>query len=519
MGCGAARRDVRGGSRRRRRRPGDVGALRVRRGARAGPRRRAPDGRAGPRPASRARAARLGAHHPAAPLRAHERGVGDGATPVRHAARRHGFRGVAPARPRPAGDLPRPYCPASASKGAGQERFGRTDEMTGVGRRHGIVAAVVSAIVATGLAAQQAPVVPQAPLQVTLQEAVRRALDVQPAMVQARGEQRNAGASARSAWGAFLPTVITSASASHSSDATFRSGTTDTLPRLGYSYSGGLSANLVLFDGFSRFADLRTAAATQDAATAGFVNQRYQVTAATAQLFFTALANEELVRVAQAQVDRAKAELQTAVNKFQAGAATRSDTLTATVDLGNARLTLLQAQANLATAQANLGRQVGVDQLVRAVPDSAFPPLPDTTTMRASALQTAPLIRQAEAQASATGAQVWSARSQYWPTLTVSYSNSRTGVGSPTLPLFNNYPETFTWRFGVSWTLFNGFGREQAQVSASVAHDVALAQAADARRGVNALYTQQLAATFTAWAQIGIAGADVVAATEAVRVQ
>ena len=391
--------------------------------------------------------------------------------------------------------------------------------MTGVGRRHGIVAAVVSAIVATGLAAQQAPVVPQAPLQVTLQEAVRRALDVQPAMVQARGEQRNAGASARSAWGAFLPTVITSASASHSSDATFRSGTTDTLPRLGYSYSGGLSANLVLFDGFSRFADLRTAAATQDAATAGFVNQRYQVTAATAQLFFTALANEELVRVAQAQVERTKAELQTAVNKFQAGAATRSDTLTATVDLGNARLTLLQAQANLATAQANLGRQVGVDQLVRAVPDSAFPPLPDTTTMRASALQTAPLIRQAEAQASATGAQVWSARSQYWPTLTVSYSNSRTGVGSPTLPLFNNYPETFTWRFGVSWTLFNGFGREQAQVSASVAHDVALAQAADTRRQVNALYTQQLAATFTAWAQIGIAGADVAAATEAVRVQ
>ncbi len=384
--------------------------------------------------------------------------------------------------------------------------------------RQGILAGLVSAIIATGLAGEQAPVVPQAPLAVTLQEAVRRALDVQPAMVQARGEQRNAGASGRSAWGAFLPTVNTNASAARSNTSSFRSGTTDTLPPL-YSYSGGLSASLVLFDGFSRFANLRAASASQDAAAAGVVNQRYQVTAATAQVFFTALANEELVRVAQAQVDRAKAELQTAVNKFQAGAATRSDTLTATVDLGNARLALLQGQANLATAQANLGRQVGVDQLVRAVPDSAFPPLPDTTTMRASALQTAPLIRQAEAQATAAGAHVWSTRSQYWPTLTLSYNNSRTGVGSPTLPLFTNYPETFTWRFGVSWTLFNGFGREQAQVSANVAHDVAVAQAADARRQVNALYTQQLAATFTAWAQIGIAGADVAAATEAVRVQ
>src|SRR6266496_2672618 len=414
MGCGAARRDVRGGSRHRRRRPGDVGALRFRRVARAGPRRRAPDGRAGPRPASHARAARLGACHPAAPLHAHERGVGDGATPVRHAARGHGFRGVAPAHPRP-------YCPASASKGAGQERFGRTDEMTRVEK--GIVTAVVSAIVATGLAAQQPPVVPQTPLEVTLQEAVRRALDVQPAMVQARGDQRNAGASGRSAWGAFLPTVNASASASHSNSSSFRSGTTDTLPPLGYSYSGGLSASLVLFDGFSRLANLRAASATQDAAAAGFVNQRYQVAAATAQVFFTALANEELVRVAQAQVERAKAELQTAVNKFQAGAATRSDTLTATVDVGNALLALLQTQANLATAQANLGRQVGVDQLVRAVPDSAFPQLPDTTTLRASVLQTAPLIKQAEAQASATGARVWSARSQYWPTLSVSYDN------------------------------------------------------------------------------------------------
>jgi len=72
--------------------------------------------------------------------------------------------------------------------------------MTGV--RQGIGAGLVWAFLATGLTGQQAPVVPQAPLEVTLQEAVRRALDVQPAMEQARGNQRNAGASGRSAWGA-----------------------------------------------------------------------------------------------------------------------------------------------------------------------------------------------------------------------------------------------------------------------------------------------------------------------------
>src|SRR5947207_340808 len=357
----------------------------------------------------------------------------------------------------PAGEVSRPYGPASASEG--EDRLERKEAMTSV--RHHPTAAL-AAIICLGMpgavAAQG-----QAPLEVTLAEAIRRSLDVQPAMVQARGAARNAGAGERSAWGAFLPTVSTSASASRSNTSSFRTGTTDTLPPL-YSYSGGLSASLVLFDGFSRFANLRSSAATQDAAVAGLVNQRYQTTLATQQAFFAALADEELVRVAEAQVQRARQQLQISVNKFQAGAATRSDTLTSTVDLGTAQLNLLQAQASLATAQAALGRQIGVDQRVRALPDTTFPPLPDTTALRPAALQAAPLLNDSEAQARAAGAQVWSARSQYWPSLIVSYSNSRTGTGSPSLPLFGTYPENFTWRFGLSWTLFNGFQREQAQV-------------------------------------------------------
>jgi len=388
-----------------------------------------------------------------------------------------------------------------------------------VGRRD-VLAGVVSALVSTGVAAQQQPApAPAQPaqLQVSLAEAVRRALDVQPAMVQARGEARNAGANRRSAWGAFLPTVSTSASASRSNQDRFDPNSTTRLPP-GYAYSGGLNASLQLFDGFQRFANLRATSATEDAASAGLINQRYQTTFATQQAFFTALADGELVRVAEAQLQRAKQELQIAVNKFQAGAATRSDTLTATVDLGNARLALLQAQANLATAQASLGRQIGIDRPVEALPDSMFPELPDTASLRSSALATAPLVSQADAQARAARAQTWSARSVYWPTLSLSYNNSRTGVSSPNLPLFNGYPETFVWRFSVQWTLFNGFGREQNQVAASVSRDVAEAQAADARRLVNAQLTQQLAALTTAYAQIAIVGTNVAAATEALRV-
>ncbi len=359
------------------------------------------------------------------------------------------------------------------------------------------------------LAAQQ--------LEVTLPEAVRRALDVQPAMLQARGNATNAGWQKRAAYGAFLPSVTLNSSAFRQNTASIINGFPASPGT--YQYNTSLSASVDLFAGFRRLANYRNADATEDAADAGLVNQRYQTTVATQQAFYTALANEELVRVAQAQVQRAKEELQISVNKFLAGAATRSDTLTATVDLGNAQLSLLQAQANLATAQANLARQIGVDGPVRALPDSQLPARPDTTGLRAAALQQAPVVVQAAAQERAASASVWSSRSQYWPTLTASYSTSSQGLTQPWDGFDAGNRNLNQVRIGLSWTLFNGFQREQATAQSAVNLDVARAQTADTRRQLSAQLTQQLAALFTAYTQMGITAANVDAAAEALRVQ
>ena len=378
---------------------------------------------------------------------------------------------------------------------------------------------VIGLLAGAGLAAARPEPLAAQQLEVTLPEAVRRALDVQPAVVQARGAVTNAGWQKRAAYGAFLPTVSLTSTASRQNDTTV-GGIGVKIPPGIYTYNTGLTASVDLFTGFKRLASYRNADATEDAADAGLANQRYQVTAATQQLFFTALADEELVRVAQAQVQRAQEERQISVNKFQAGAATRSDTLTSTVDLGNAQLALLQAQANLATAQANLARQIGVDGTVRAVPDSQLPALPDTTGLRAAALQQAPAVTQATAQERAASASTWTSRSQFWPKLTATYNTSSQGLtqpwngfDSPTQKNLNRFT------IGLSWTLFDGFTREQAVAQSSASLDVARAQTADTRRQLSAQLTQQLAATFTGHAQIGITGANVVAAAEALRVQ
>ena len=362
---------------------------------------------------------------------------------------------------------------------------------------------------------QQAP--PPQHLEVTLTEAIR-GLHEQRAMVQALGADRTAGASQRSALGAYLPSVSVNASTSKGNTGRTDNNTGQFIPPA-RSYTGGIQASLELFDGFRRLANLRGASASAAAADAGIVNQRFQVTLSTKQAFYNALATEDLVRVAESQVRRAQQQLQISIDKLHAGSATRSDSLRSTVDYGNARIALLQAQANLATAQASLGRQIGVDQPVRAVPDSALPDLPDTAALRASPLDRAPQVLQSEAQASAARAQVWTARAQYWPSLTLSYSDNRQGPKSPDLPLFGNLPDSYRWSFGVSWPLFNGFVREQNQVNASVNRDNAEAVAADTRRQVNAQLTQQIAAMTTAYAKIDIAHANVDAATEDLRVQ
>src|SRR5690348_16540492 len=98
------------------------------------------------------------------------------------------------------------------------------------------------------LAAQQPAA---APPEVTLQDAVRRALQVQPAMVQAQGDVRNASAANLSSLGAFLPTLTVSGSAGRSNVSVIDRTTGRPVPPE-YSYTSGLSASLDLFTGFRR---------------------------------------------------------------------------------------------------------------------------------------------------------------------------------------------------------------------------------------------------------------------------
>ena len=384
-----------------------------------------------------------------------------------------------------------------------------------------ILLAVVAAAPAALVAQAQAP--DSGVQRITLSDAIQRALEVQPAMVQALGNQRNTSAAGRAAVGSFLPTLGVSLNGTHQNATRVNSQTG------GFAapdnYTAGLSASLNLFTGLSRAYNLKVSSANNEAADAGVNNQRYLTMLQTAQTFYAVIADVALVHVGEVQLQQAQQQLDISTQKLRAGSATRSDSLTSAVAVGNARLVLLQAQSNLATAEATLGRQIGLDTPVLAVADTGLPALPDTTPLRDEAMKSAPVLVQAEASARAARANEGVARAQYFPTLTLRYNNSLSANNTfsflydqASCPQFQ-CTRTYGWSLGLSWTLFNGLSREQSMVSASVSRDVAEAQAADTRRQVNEQFTQYVSALNTAWTQIDIANSNVTASTEALRVQ
>src|SRR6185295_6424605 len=224
-------------------------------------------------------------------------------------------------------------------------------------------------------------------------EALRLAQRSQPSVIQAEGQVQTAAAQRRSAWGAFLPSLSASSSASDF----FSQGAYRIDPLTGQVLSGNttnrslnatLRASVDLFTGFRRGADLKAARAEQSQAEAGLVDAKFAQDLATTNQFFDALSAAQLVSVRESSVRRAEEQLKVSVAKLQAGSATRSDSLRSLVTLGNTQLDLITTQTDLATAEANLARLIGETGRVRALDDSSFRQVVaavDTQALRAEA--------------------------------------------------------------------------------------------------------------------------------------
>ncbi len=367
-----------------------------------------------------------------------------------------------------------------------------------------------------------APATGHAQRAITLQEALRRAEAVTPAIVQAQGALRSAELQTRTNFMRYIPEVTFPVRADYnvSSGQQRLDPVTNQLITgsvTNPSYSVGARANLTLFDGFARERNLSASRSRETAADASLTSALFQSRLGVTNAFFDVLANQELLKVNEAAVARARQQLAVASARLQSGSGQRSDSLTALVQFGQARQQLLTAQAALATAEANLGRLTGEDGRVSAVDDSSFytqAVIVDTAGLRREALAASPAVRSSEANVEANRMALRASRSGYWPTINASVSSDWTANRQNEYTLEPRRNLLLTMQFA-PWS---NLTRETQIENAAIQLDNAIASLADQRRQVTAQLTQQFAALGNAQESIEVAALSVQASEENVRV-
>ncbi len=362
-----------------------------------------------------------------------------------------------------------------------------------------------------GAQAQQAP--SDSVRIVSLQEAIRLATERNPLAVQAASQTSSARADLLQARGALLPSVTLNGIYSNSSNQRFDQATGQLTSQ---SYTSQLQTSYEVFGGGRRLAQLRGAGADVDAALAQERAQGFQVALATTTLFFQAAAASDILAAARQRLDRANQQLSFARTRLELGTATTSDELRAQIEVGNAQLAVVDAEAALRTSTLALGRQIGEEGEVVPAPSSlpATPPtLPPTETLVQQALHGAPSVVAAEATLKSRSANKLAALTPYVPSVRV------TGGYDWFSYQFPPHQQSWSLRLTASLPVFNGFQREAALSRAQAQQRVAEAQNRDAQLGARVQVESAVADIAAAGRRVEISANSLSLAQEDLRVQ
>lgn len=362
----------------------------------------------------------------------------------------------------------------------------------------------------------QAPPVAQDTMPVvTLEEALRESVRLDPDYVQAVGQLDNAEWGRRAALLVFLlPSLTASAEYSEFSTSQFNVGVGEAANASG---RFSLDARYEVFAGGRKLATSRQASAELEHASAGELGVRFLTALETERDFYTVLGERELLEVARQRHARAREQFALARARVQGGATVQSDSLQVLLELQRAEAEVLNREASLTVARLQLGRRMGSGGPVDAAPLVDAPPaelpmaLDDAVRL---AVSQGPAWRQARASERASAAALRVERADYLPTVALTAAITANDT--------RFFPTATTRRsvgVNLSWPLWDGGQRELAIERAESTRDVARAISADlersARRDVTEAYTAHQVARRT----LQLATSSVTVATEILRVQ
>ncbi|MCW5936395.1 MAG: TolC family protein [Fimbriimonadaceae bacterium] len=139
------------------------------------------------------------------------------------------------------------------------------------------------------------------------------------------------------------------------------------------SRDASLTASWLLLDNGTRRLNVRRSETSRDATFYTALETYRGVLFDVHTTFYNALRTQELLRIQQAGVDRAKKLVERAELREEVGAGPRKDILQAQADLANAQVNELSAASNVTTSEANLKAVIGW-------PEDDLPPLEKPAT-------------------------------------------------------------------------------------------------------------------------------------------
>lgn len=354
---------------------------------------------------------------------------------------------------------------------------------------------------------------------ISLAEAVRLAQQNSPLTVTARNALRTGRASELNALGQYLPSLGVYYNATNSAGAIFQQGVLLPYTAPPWNYGKGYNASLLLFDGGQRWFGYKQAVATQRANEETETVQLYAVATTVKQQYYAVLQARELEAAGASALEAAQVALNTSSARVKVGAAIRTDSLKSAIQVGTARLALLNARAQLRDANAALAHLVASNVPVTANPadTSDVPKLDvDDATLERMADE-GPGIRQAVAifDAAKQGRRA-TITSQFIPQVRVGYSY---GAASNLSDHFNWGGGTpagtqTSYSFSINYTIFNNFTRELGTTQAAVLADNAEAALRDARFNAKANLAQLIDAFRTAAQTVALQQLQIAAAEE-----
>ena len=349
---------------------------------------------------------------------------------------------------------------------------------------------------------------------VTLQEARRRAVAIDPDVVAARSQLETAVWERRVAITDLLtPNVNASTNYTRFSEPFFNFGTGRITPN---ATSAQVQANYS-FLGSGKFAERKRANASLESAEAGETAANFRVALATDAAYFAVLADRELSRLAADRLRRAQEQFGIARVRVSAGEAIATDSLQLLLEVNRARLAVLRRDSALAVSRYRLGRQIGLSGPVDAAPidTAAPPPLPLTQEQAVAELRTSgPQLVVARAEERSADARLGVERGGYLPDISLGAT-----TGAYDSEFFPSARSRAQFAITVSLPIWDGGHRELAVARARAQRNVARAERQERERAAGEVMTEAYQGYETARAGVDLALVGVAVAGENYRVQ